>query len=377
MCWSIDPYSGLVLSGITYAPAGGHDPVPIISSMTLGQLQVTYDTGQRDTADITSQGFGGRDLQSISSAECSGRVTSVYVPNYGDGAVGGGETRPVLCSNVQQTGLAFRSNHGGSVVAGQGQSFVINTISKVGWYEYLDQYNFTDDGMIEPQLGATGTLSPSDYTTNSAQGSPLGPGDTDRAASHSHNAVWKIHWDLGGSHRLQAIEYNAAFNGKEGPKSPEIDGSYTTLDRETKRNIADRRWWEIVNPTVRNSDGHPIAYEIDLGATDSYSTGATRSVKDGPDYDVAFTQYKNCEQFASDNRNPGCPGDVDQYISDRQPLTDIVSWVAVGFHHVPRDEDEAPMDVHWQGFSMMPRSLTAQRPDPPKAYASDNGKAPA
>jgi primary-amine oxidase len=376
MCWSIDPYAGLVLSHISFGPAGGHDPIPIISTMSLGQLQVPYDTGLRETADITSQGFGGRDLQSISTAECTGTIHSAYVPNYGDGKIGGGQNRPVLCTQVDDTGLAFRSNHGGTVVAGQGQSLVVSTISKVGWYEYVDQYSFTDEGMIAPELGATGTLSPSDYTTDPAQGSPLGPGDTDRAASHTHNAVWKVHWDLGGSGALRALEYNAAFNGKQGPKSPEIDGEYTTLTRETKRDLADRRWWEVENPGRRNADGHPISYEIDLGATDSYATGATTPVTDGPDYDVAFTQYKSCEQFASFNRDPGCPGGVDQYVSDHQQLTDVVSWVAVGFHHVPRDEDQAPMEVHWQGFSMMPRDLSAQRPDPPKGYASDNGRAP-
>lgn len=375
MCWSIDPYSGLELTDISFAPAGGHAPVRLISDMTLAQLQVPYDTGKRETADITNQGFGGRDLQSISTAECTGSIHSTYVPNYGDGTIGGGQNRPVLCTQVNDTGIAFRDNHGGTVVAGQGQAMVVYAISKVGWYEYVDQYSFTDDGMIAPQLGATGTLSPSDYTTNPAQGSPLGPGDTDRAASHTHNAIWKVRWDLGGSHELRAEEYNAAFNGKQGPKSPEIDGAYTTLTRETERHLADRRWWAVENPADRNADGHPISYEIDLGATDSYST--TGPTEDGPDYDVAFSQYRNCERFASDNRDPTCPGGVDEYVANRQRLSDIVTWVAVGFHHVPRDEDEAPMGVHWQGFSMMPRDLTSQRPDPPKGYASDNGKAPA
>lgn len=372
MCWSIDPYQGLVLSNIRYTPAG-HEPVRLIASMALGQLEVPYDTGKRTTEDITAQGFGGRNLQSITTDECSGDIRSTYVPNYGAGKVGGGETRDVLCVVVQDTGMAFRSNQGGNVVTAQGQALVVSTISKVGWYEYINQYSFDSHGLIEPNLGATGTLSPADYTDDHHHGSAVGHGDHDHAVSHSHNAVWRIHWDLGGRGALQAEEYNAAFNGRRGPKSLEIDGALAKLPTETMRRHDDRRWWRVVNPTVRNADEHPISYEIDLHATDSYGATAHKSLRPDPDYDVAFTEYQACERFASKNPDGSCGAGVGEYLDD-QKLGDIVSWVAVGFHHVPRDEDQSPMDVHWQGFSLTPRDLTAGRADPPSGYESVNGR---
>lgn len=374
MCWSIDPYQGLVLSDIAYAAPGAR-PTTIIAELSLGQLEVPYDTGARTTKDITKQGFGGRDLQSIGPAECTGEISSTFVPNYGDGAVGGGERRPVLCTKIEPTGLAYRANDGGKVVAAQGESLVINTISKVGWYEYVNQYSFTGDGGVRPELGATGTLSPEDYTDDDHQGNPVGHGDQDKAASHSHNAVWRVHWALGGRGRQAVQEYDARFNGKQGPQSLEIDGALTDLKTETKRDKADRRWWRVLNPEVRNADGHPISYQIEIEHTDSYhATAGHAGVRPQPDYDIAFTQADPCQKFASDNDNASCGSGVDDYLADQQQLTDVTSWVAVGFHHVVRDEDQSPMDLHWQGFTMMPRDLSAHRPQPPSGYASANGR---
>ncbi|GHD12493.1 copper amine oxidase [Zhihengliuella salsuginis] len=57
-----------------------------------------------------------------------------------------------------------------------------------------------------------------------------------------------------------------------------------------------------------------------------------------------------------------------------EELADVVSWVAVGFHHVPRDEDQSPMEMHWQGFSLLPRDLNAQRPGVPEGREHLNGR---
>src|SRR5690606_15961360 len=39
-----------------------------------------------------------------------------------------------------------------------------------------------------------------------------------------------------------------------------------------------------------------------------------------------------------------------------------VAWVNVGFHHVNRDEDQSPMPIHWQGFTLYPRDFSAMNP---------------
>jgi primary-amine oxidase len=65
--------------------------------------------------------------------------------------------------------------------------------------------------------------------------------------------------------------------------------------------------------------------------------------------------------------------DITKRVSD-ETLTDPVLWVRIGFHHLPRDEDQSPMHVHWQGFDLLPRDLTATNPLGPSARASINGR---
>jgi primary-amine oxidase len=49
-------------------------------------------------------------------------------------------------------------------------------------------------------------------------------------------------------------------------------------------------------------------------------------------------------------------------------------WVNVGFHHIPRDEDQTPMPVHWQGFQLAPRDVTAMSPLTPDELSGGNGQ---
>ncbi|GAA0402946.1 hypothetical protein Acor_33900 [Acrocarpospora corrugata] len=343
MCWRIDPHAGLVLGQIRYL-APGRNPLPVIKELTLGQLEVPYDTGLDTTKDITEVGFGGRSMIARSAVDCAGKRINASIPDYGTGAVGGAENRAVLCAEDRDTGLGRRSSYGGHLAVSRGHSFDLSTLSIVGWYEYLTVYSFADNGAITPQLGATGDLSPKDHSTDPKWGSPTADG----AVSHSHNAVWRIRWDLGGPQTVE--EYDAEFTGRTGPKAPILAGSWSPLTRETTRRVAPRRFWRVLGPH-RNPNGHQISYTISNDATASYG------------YDVAFSQHNPCELYASDNLLAGCPTDtVPQFVSDHQLLSDVVSWVAVSFHHVPRPEDRSPMEMHWQGFTTTPFAAFPQNP---------------
>lgn len=56
-----------------------------------------------------------------------------------------------------------------------------------------------------------------------------------------------------------------------------------------------------------------------------------------------------------------------------QTLTHPVVWMNIGFHHIARDEDQQPMPVHWQGFSIAPRDVTAMNPLTPAELGWQNG----
>ncbi|WP_166851098.1 copper amine oxidase [Isoptericola sp. BMS4] len=373
MCWSVDPKLGLVLRDVRFTPTGA-DPIPILASLSVAQLEVPYDDGGRSTSDITEAGFGGTKMKTLTDTECAGERLETAVPNIGDGTFGEAPVREVLCSETVDTGVGYRSSDGGTLVADRSSAWQLSSISKVGWYEYIAQYSFGSDGSIRPALGATGDISPVDFT-DPEHGWPVGEGDEAHAASHSHNVVWRAHWDLGAGGELAAEQYDAEPTGEMGSESPVLEGALTRLPRPTTAEWTDRRWWRVLAPDVLNDDGHPVSYEIDLGKTDSFEfTHDHHEHGDDAGYDVAFTNADECQVFATHNDGQ-CGSGVLDYV-DRgkgDDLGDVVSWVAVGFHHVVRDEDQSPMDTHWQGFTLLPRDLTAQRVAVPPEREELNG----
>lgn len=380
MCWSVDPKLGLVLSDIKFGP-GNSEVIPVISRMSLAQLEVPYDSGKRLTSDITSAGFGGTNMHTITESECPAERLSIAIPNVGDGSkFGSSPVREVLCSQETDSALSYRSGDLGQVVAKRKQDWQLSTISKVGWYEYVNQVTFGADGSISPALGATGDLSPVDYT-DKEHGWPVGPEGHDHAASHSHNAVWKIDWALGGEKGQKVEQFDAKDTGKLGTDelgkaSPIVNGSLTPLPKPATARWTDRRWWRVVAPGTLNADKHPISYQIDMAKTDRF-TFVDDAEHHGSDtgYDVAFTNADECQVFATMNRGR-CGRGVPEYVElgKGQQLDDVVSWVAVGYHHVPRDEDQSPMEMHWQGFNLLPRDLTSRRVDVPQEREFINGK---
>ncbi|WP_369371036.1 copper amine oxidase [Promicromonospora sp. Populi] len=381
MCWRVDADRGLVLEDVYFTPAE-HEPVQVLAELSIGQLEVPYDTGLRNTEDITTQGFGGPQMMTLTETECLGERLETYLPDIGDGSMGGGgERRSVLCREVVDGGIAYRSSDSAGTEVARRTDLRLATISKVGWYEYVSQYTFGSDGTIRSDLGATGDLSPADYGDDPAHGWAVGPGDTDYATSHSHNAVWRVHWALGGSGGQVVEQYDAAPTGEEGPRAPLVEGGLTRISQEGTAQAADRRWWRVVNPDVRNEDGHEISYQVETGATtpfeltqDQHHEHGSGAAGDDGGYAIAFTEADGCQLFATANKEGTCGSGVLDFAQDKAELSDVVTWVAVGFHHVARDEDQSPMEMHWQGFTLTPRDLTAQRADAPSAREDVNGK---
>lgn len=384
MCWSIDPDMGLVVSDIHIGPPGAQ-PIRLIDSLALSQLEVPYDDGGRNTHDITQSGFGGTKMKTLDSEICTGDLIEADVPNIGDGTYGKTETRQVLCATEVDGGVSYHSSDAVAPAAARKTDLQLFTVSRVGWYEYLTEYTFGADGSIDVQLGATGDLSPLDYT-DEEHGWDVG--DEEHAASHSHNAVWRVHWALGDEGGMEVEQFDAERTGEMGDESAILTGQLSEITQPATVKWQDRRWWRVLNPEVLNDDGHPISYQIEMEKTDSFVfADSLEEAQEGGSpgghshdhdhdlgYDVAFTNYDECQRFAVKNSGD-CGGGVEDFVEEgaEEELDDVVSWVAVGYHHVPRDEDQSPMEMHWQGFSLLPRDLTAQRFDIPEGHEEVNG----
>ncbi|WP_431966978.1 copper amine oxidase [Actinacidiphila sp. bgisy160] len=366
MCWRLSGTKGLVLERIAYRPRNEPRPLKVLTSASLAQVNVPYDSGLTEYNDLSDIGFGNTAID-IGREECpGGTVSPVYVPQQE-------RTVKALCTTTAPHGYAYRSDvdddHGtAKKYTKQGSDLVILSVSQLGWYEYITQWNFSDDGTITAKMGATGDLSPGDYS-GAGTGWPIGKGDRDHSTSHYHSVFWRLDFGLDGSPRAKVEQYDTKKAGR-GPGSAVLKTTRTPVTRELAANSALRRWWRVVSTAGKNADRHPRSWELVQQHSDRYDAHAYTSK------DVYVTQYRACEQLASGNSDPACDGrgtSVDKW-ANGETLTHPVMWVNVGFHHIPRDEDQTPMPVHWQGFQLAPRDVTAMSPLTPDELSGHNGQ---
>ncbi|MFG2193412.1 copper amine oxidase [Streptomyces sp. NPDC048639] len=364
MCWHSESRAGLVLDKVTYQPKGEARPIPVLTTAKLGQIHVPYDNGGNEFDDLTSYGFG-EGVQNLGTGECpGGTLKKVKLPHAE--AVNG------LCVTTRARGHAYRaaSDTSSKVWSAQGKDLLIYSVNKVGWYEYITEWRFSDDGTISPQVGATGNLSPDDYDASDGRGWPVGKGAKDYATSHSHNIFWRLNFGLDGSPKSKVQQFDATTTPRSGG-TPTTKTKSTGITKELAGKSGEQRWWRVVSTAGKNKDNHPRSYEIVLGHTNKYpGRPYTRN-------DVYFTEYDKCQQFATHNRRcsatVGTGKSVDTYVNG-QSLKHPVTWVNIGFHHVARDEDQTPMPVHWQGFQLAPRDVTAMNPLTPPGLTQQNGQ---
>ena len=378
MCARIHPFKGLVLEDVQFRPATGDREyagwMPVLDSLYLAQLNVPYDTATAAFNDITSYGFGDDQLLSQTSETCGGETMDVE-QSFMRGSVLVERTVPGICLDEVGTGLGWHSQEGyansGDAYEQRGSGLEVSSLSKVSWYEYQQTITLSDQGTVTVGLGATGDLAPGQlfFPTDPTVGWPVGPaadGEQRHGASHWHNATYRVDFGIGtGPQQVEQWDYEQPNPGKPAL----LRGTGTVRDRAfTAADPDPTTWWRVVNPTSLNPDGHPRSYEIVNDATTDPYLPLTRPV-------VSFTNDHSCQEYASMNLNAECPGaSVADYVAaETDPLTDPVAWVNVGFHHVDRDEDQSPMPVHWQSFSLVPRDFLAQQATTPRERSCDNG----
>lgn len=383
MCARVDVYKGLVLEQVQFRPATGAREfqgwLPVIDSLYLAQLVVPYDTGTSAYNDITDYGFGNHGLLPQTTHTCGGDTLPIH-QSYVVGFDLVERTIPGVCLEEINTGLSWHAREqsyrdNAPRYGQQGRAFEVSSISKVSWYEYQQKVTFTDQGEITVGLGATGDLAPDFFVDDPATTAQVGPphseGDnaaSGQAASHWHNAVFRV--DFGIDSGKQEVEQWDYLRPDPVGKPARVEGTGRTLSEAfaADPDSDPQTWWRVLNPTSLNPDGHARSYEIVNNSIQNPYDPLTRPK-------VSFTNNHACQEYASHNLNAGCPNlSVPDYVAqETEPLTDPVAWVNVGFHHIARDEDQSPMPVHWQSFTLTPRNLLAQQATTPIERSCING----
>lgn len=343
LCWEQRNLDGIVLRDLYFTPPGGSQR-RILAEGSISQVHVPYDDNSARFHDITDDGFGNENLSDLTPEECPGGTL------LKDGA------KDVICQQLQLRGYAVK----GLGVEEEGEWLSLFSVSTSGEYNYIPVWRFLDDGTMEMVMGATGKLQR--FTTDPDFGWPVRANDT-LGTAHIHNYYWRLDFDLGEKNDDEIVEeFN--YMAEVGQSTPRRVLGVTQLTAEVGRAIAPQtmRSWRIRDGLLTNAQGRPISYQLEPITVGHRDVGPASEPWTANDFYV--TKYNACEKYVSHNpQTGGCGNNLAAFVNG-ESLTnsDLVLWYGVTFHHIPRDEDEAFMHAHWDGFRFVPRDLMASNP---------------
>jgi primary-amine oxidase len=377
----MDMRRGLVLSRVRYVDAGKERSVMYQGS--LSELFVPY----MDPADPWNyQGyfdlgtypfaFGGIASSLEPGVECPDYAT--YFHSYVVTAKGAPRERQrTACLFERNTGdVAWRHTRAGGGVneARPRTDLVLRMYMNAGNYDYLFDWVLSQDGAITVNLGATGM-----DQVKAATGTPK---DNDYGrmianklvgVNHSHFFSFRLDMDVDGTQNSLLVDkLQTTTLPKENPRRSIWTVNTTTAQTEkdgmrmSAMNAPEV--WRIVNPAVNNAFGWPVGYEIEghgamsLMSPDDYMRKRAGFV----DHTLWTTPYAPAELYASGDypTNSVANDGLTKWTSANRAIanTDVVTWLTLGFHHVPRPEDWPVMPVAWHSFAIKPVGFFGRSP---------------
>jgi hypothetical protein len=341
LCWEHHALDGIVFGDVYYTPPGG-SARKVLHEAGLAQVHVPYDDNGARFHDLTDYGLGDDNLNDMTAADCPGGTLLLDAGKH------------AVCKQIEKLLPAYQ--HRGR--RANGHALKLFSVSHIGAYNYIPVWSFHDDGTIAPSVGATGRLQR--FGTSILSGWPIRNTNT-TGISHIHNYHWRLDFDFDDGADQEVVDELAHVR-----VGATRETQVTTFSTEVARSLdmATRRSWRIRDLGLTNPAGRAISYELEP------SHHAHRF--DGPSFEpwtanqLYVTQWNACESYATHNDLVGgCGTDLTAYVNGQSVFgQDLVLWYSITFHHLPTDEDEPNMHVHWDGFELVPRDWTPSNPLP-------------
>jgi len=286
--------------------------------------------------------------------------------------------------------IAWRhdSQERGVVESRARRDLVLRTILVAGNYDYVTDWVFRQDGVIEVETGATGVVAFKSAARRSfmadEQGHRLAEGRDDPygryiaehavAVNHDHYFSYRLDLDVDGVVNSMVIDTLKTQRLEE----PNPRRSIWTVESSTARVEHDARLhmsmekpalWRFVNPKVRGRLGYPVSYEIRAGHNAMSLLLPEDFVQRRAgfiEHNLWVTPYRPEELYAAGDypvQSRGGEGLPAWTAADRSiENTDIVAWYTVGFHHVVRAEDWPVTPAMKHGFELRPFDFFSGNP---------------
>jgi primary-amine oxidase len=372
------PREGLVLHTVSYEDQGRERPIlyrASVSDMVVpyGDPRPTYF--HRNAFDVGEYGIGTLANALQNGCDCLGEI------RYLDAVVNDGRGRAVtlpnaVCIHEEDAGILWKHFDWrlGAAEVRRSRRLVVSSISTVGNYEYGFYWYFYQDGTIQLEVKLTGVIS------NGAErpgerprwGELVAPGVYGPIHQHFFNARLDMMVD-GLDNSVYEVNTVADGPGPDNPHHNAFHAEATLLASEARaQRLIDPlagRFWKIVNPSVRNRLGEPVAYKLMPGENVLPFAGPEAAVTRRAGFmtrHLWVTRHDPRERYAAGeypNQHPGGAG-LPSYVRDDAPLenTDVVVWYSFGSHHVVRPEDWPVMPVVTVGFMLKPVGFFDRNP---------------
>lgn len=377
----MDARRGLVVSQVRYVDAGKERSVMYQGS--LSELFVPYMDasdpwnyqGYFDLGTYPSV-FGGIASSLEPGVECP--LYATYFSSYVVTDKGAPRERQrTSCLFERSTGdVAWRHTRaGGSVNEARPRTdLVLRMYMNAGNYDYLFDWVFQQDGAVMVNVGATGMdqVKPASGTPRDNDYGRL-IADKLVGVNHSHFFSFRLDMDVDGEQNALLVDKLqtttlAADNPRRSVWTVQALAPERERDAMRMSPMNAPEVWRIVNPAVKNPFGWPVGYEIEghgamsLMTPDDYMRRRAGFV----DHTLWVTPYAPTELYAAgDYPSNSVAGDgLPKWTSANRAIgnTDVVAWLTLGFHHVPRPEDWPVMPVAWHSFALRPVGFFARSP---------------
>ncbi len=377
----VDPRRGIVLSTVRYADKGSDRSIMYQGS--LSELFVPYMDptdpwnyqGYFDLGTYPSS-FGGIASSLMPGIECPSNgvlFNSVVVTDRGRPR----ERARTACLFERSAGdVAWRHVRDGGLnnETRTKRDLVLRMYMNAGNYDYLYDWVFQQDGTLKVNLGATGmdqVKGISGRADDEAYGRLIAPKLI--GVNHSHFFSFRLDMDVDGVNNSLLVdklqtERQPENNPRRSVWKVATTEARTETDAQRMSMMSAPEIWRIVNPSVKGAYGTPVGYEIEaMGAMTLMSPDDYLLKRAGfTNHTLWVTPYRADELFAAgDYPTVSTAGQgLPTWTAANRPVanTDVVAWLTMGFHHVPRPEDWPVMPVAWHSFEIRPVSFFARNP---------------
>jgi primary-amine oxidase len=384
-----DPYEGLVLHQVAYEDRS------ILHRASISEMVVPYGDpspvhGWRNAFDAGEWGLGRLTNSLELGCDCVGEVRYLDVV-LADEQGGPSTIANAICLHEEDYGIGWKhvDLHTGHAEVRRSRRLVVSFVATVGNYEYGFFWYFYLDGTIQLEVKLTGIVSPMGVAPGDDPPYANVVADGVAAPHHQHLFNARLDFDVDGTANVvQEVEAEPVPPGPDNPWANAFRQKVTTLATELQaRRDADpsrSRSWRVVNPTVRNGLGQPVAYRLlPTMATPVMLADPTSSVGRRAGFarhNLWVTPYAPGERRAAGefpNQHEGGDG-LPRWTAQDRPIaeTDVVCWYTFGVTHFARPEDWPVMPVEYCGFVLSPAGFFDRNPAldvPPSPCGPEHG----